>query len=899
MFYSSLSGGQTGDGHTEGGAGHIVQAHLVAELHGSGVAAVLAADAHMDVGAGLMAQLDGHGHQLAHALLIQVGEGIGLVDLILVVIIQELARVVTGEAEGHLSQIVGAEGEELGLLGDLVGGEGGTGDLDHGAHLILHIDAGGGDDGVGGLDHHVLDVFQLLDLAHQGDHDLGHHGPVGVLLLDVDGGVDDGGGLHGGDLRIGHGQAAATVTHHGVELVEGVDDVVELLHGEAHLVGNLHDILLLGGEELMQRGVQETDDHGMALHGLVDALEVALLVGHDLGQGLLPVGYVVGDDHLTDGLDALALKEHMLGAAQADALRAEGIALSGVPGIVGIGVHLELAVLVGPAHQAAEVAGAGIGGHGGDGLAVNIAGGAVQTDPVALVVFLAGQGKLLALIVHHDVAAAGHAAGAHAPGHHGGVRSHAAPDGEDALGNLHTLDVLGGGLQPDQNDLLAPVVPLLGVLGGKDHPAAGGAGRGGQALADDLGLLQGLGVKGGVEQGVQLLGINAAHGLLLVDHALVHQIHGHLDGGGGGALAVAGLEHIELAVLDGKLHVLHILVVLLQAVGDVGKLLVDSGHLLVELGDGGGSTYAGHHVLALGVDEVLAEEGLLTGGGVAGEGHAGARVVAGVAEHHGLDVDGGAPVVGDLVHAAVHVGAGIVPGAEHGLDGLHQLNLGVLGEVLALFLLVELLEEDHQVLHVVGVQLHVLLDALFGLHLVDDLLKALLGQLHHHVGEHLDEAAVGVVGETGIVGELGQALHHHVVEAQVEDGVHHTRHGGPGAGADGDQQGVLGVGELLAADLLHLAQVLVNLGLDVLVDLTAIVIVLGAGLGGDGKALRHRHTQVGHFSQVGALAAQQLPHGAVAFGEQVDVLVRIAHFHIPPKFVPPERDRSLGHIIPF
>ena len=72
------------------------------------------------------------------------------------------------------------------------------------------------------------------------------------------------------------------------------------------------------------------------------------------------------------------------------------------------------------------------------------------------------------------------------------------------------------------------------------------------------------------------------------------------------------------------------------------------------------------------------------------------------------------------------------------------------------------------------------------------------------------------------------------------------------------------IGELLATDGLHLAQVLVDLGLDVRVDLAAVVIILGAGLGGDGEALGHGHTQIGHLSQVGALAAQQLPHGAVA-----------------------------------
>ena len=102
------------------------------------------------------------------------------------------------------------------------------------------------------------------------------------------------------------------------------------------------------------------------------------------------------------------------------------------------------------------------------------------------------------------------------------MRGHAAADGQDALGDLHALDVLGRGLQADQDDLLAPLMPLLGLLGGEHHAAAGGAGGGGQALAHDLGLLQGLGVKGGVQQGVELLGIDAAHGLLLVDHALVH-----------------------------------------------------------------------------------------------------------------------------------------------------------------------------------------------------------------------------------------------------------------------------------------------------------------------------------------------------------------------------------------
>ena len=41
-------------------------------------------------------------------------------------------------------------------------------------------------------------------------------------------------------------------------------------------------------------------------------------------------------------------------------------------------------------------------------------------------------------------------------------------------------------------------------------------------------------------------------------------------------------------------------------------------------------------------------------------------------------------------------------------------------------------------------------------------------------------------------------------------------------------------------------------------------------------------SDVGHFGQIGTLAAQQLTHGAVAFGEQVNILVR--HSYIPLSF---------------
>ena len=59
-------------------------------------------------------------------------------------------------------------------------------------------------------------------------------------------------------------------------------------------------------------------------------------------------------------------------------------------------------------------------------------------------------------------------------------------------------------------------------------------------------------------------GCDARHGRLLVDQPLVEHVHRHVQGGGAGPLAVAALEHVELAFLDRELDVLHVVVVLFQ-----------------------------------------------------------------------------------------------------------------------------------------------------------------------------------------------------------------------------------------------------------------------------------------------------------------------------------------------
>ena len=80
-----------------------------------------------------------------------------------------------------------------------------------------------------------------------------------------------------------------------------------------------------------------------------------------------------------------------------------------------------------------------------------------------------------------------------------------------------------------------------------------------------------------MRKNIDLAGADPGHGLLLGDQALFHHVHGDANGGLGRAFAVAGLQHPEFALLDGKLHVLHVAVVLFQGFGDFLQLHKISG----------------------------------------------------------------------------------------------------------------------------------------------------------------------------------------------------------------------------------------------------------------------------------------------------------------------------------
>jgi len=531
---------------------------------------------------------------------------------------------------------------------------------------------------------------------------------------------------------------------------------------------------------------------------------------------------------------------------------------------------------------------------------VDDAGRAVQADPVAFLQRLAAGENRLGLVVDGQFARAGDAAFAPAARHDGRVRGHAARARQDALRRPHAADILGARLVAHENQLRGRIFLDDGFRGMRvEHDLADARARTGrQALGQNDGLFLGRDVEDREQQLFEIRTRQRGNRLVRLEDFVLRlageeilaggHFHRPADAGQAGALGVAGLQHPQRALLDREFHVLGILVVLLQLLHDGHELgvglLPDGAFLLGHLVNVLRRADAGYDVFALRVDQVLAHRGLVAGGAVACEGHARAGLVAHVAVNHRADVDGRPEQARHLVDLAVFLRAIAVPAAKHRVNAGKELLEGILREGLFHLLHVDLLIDLAQFLELFGRQVGVFLRAVlllqFGHCDFEVVVRQAGRRSHDHVAEHVDEAAVAVPACARVAGALDEAQHRLVVQAEIENGIHHARHGNRGARTHRHQQGVLGIAQLL----LHLGFELLELGLELLQHPLGIFAfvrgVIGARFGRDREARRHRQARVRHFGEVGALAAEDRLHRGIAFGVLFPETIKIDIFFL-------------------
>ena len=468
----------------------------------------------------------------------------------------------------------------------------------------------------------------------------------------------------------------------------------------------------------------------------------------------------------------------MLGTAQANTNRTKVASHLSIVWRIGVGADGQALVLVGQKHQFAEVT-RQIRITGRDLAFVNATGRTIERDPVAFVINLAFNGHRARFRIDTNRASARDAALAHATRHNGSVRSHAATCGENPLGNSHTAQVFRRGFLTNQNHGFAIGNPLFGFVSEKDDLAGRRPRRGRQTFGDDLGALDGAAFKDRVQKFIQTIRINTQQCSFFVDHALREHFHRRANQCSTGTLGRTGLQHPQLAFLDGELDILHIFIVIFQRRLGLDQLSVDLWHDFFERREFGGAigfadlcqlcpttraiqrdllrrTDTGHNVLTLRIDQEFAVKHVFTGRCIARKGNARTAAVTEVTEDHGLHVNRRTPGARNIVHLTVEHGAVVIPALEHGHHGTPQLFPRIVREFATKTRTNHRLEFADHLLEVVDAQIGVELNALLLFDFIDNYFKRIVIflrfglQAHNDVAVHLDEAAIGVPSETFI-----------------------------------------------------------------------------------------------------------------------------------------------------
>ncbi len=234
------------------------------------------------------------------------------------------------------------------------------------------------------------------------------------------------------------------------------------------------------------------------------------------------------------------------------------------------------------------------------------------------------------------------------------------------------------------------------------------------------------------------------------------------------------------------------------------------------------------------------------------------------------------PAIGD--------GACVHPARKDRADGAPELLARILREGLTQFVGDRLLVAGDHLLPFGCGQIGVEFVAEAGLLVFQDFLEHLVVEPHDDVGIHLDEAAVGIPGEALVAALTGHGEHAVIVEAEIEDRVHHAGHRGARTGAHGEQQRTIGITESAAGHGADLFERRHDIRLETVGEGFAALVIGVAGFCCDRQPGRHGKTERTHLGEIGTLAAEKM----VVLGRALRLAVTedvnpLGHSHIPLK----------------
>ena len=241
------------------------------------------------------------------------------------------------------------------------------------------------------------------------------------------------------------------MAQHRIELREAVAHLPQALRIGAHICGQLANLLVVLGQEFMQRRIEQPDRHRLARHLAQDCDEIRALHRDDLFERARPL---LGDSppgsFRAPRRSVRARRTYARCGTVRSPRRQTRSRSSASPGVSALARTPRLRSW--SAHFMNLRKWSDISGFDGrHAPRDHLAGRAVERDIFAALITRSPTLSAPPLVIDFERAAARHAAFAHAARDHRRMTGHAAARGQNALRHLHPVDILGRSFDAHEN----------------------------------------------------------------------------------------------------------------------------------------------------------------------------------------------------------------------------------------------------------------------------------------------------------------------------------------------------------------------------------------------------------------------------------------------------------------
>ena len=249
-------------------------------------------------------------------------------------------------------------------------------------------------------------------------------------------------------------------------------------------------------------------------------------------------------------------------------------------------------------------------------------------------VLFAGQCEFLIFLIHVDITTTGYTACTHTTCNYGSVACHTTTNSQDTLRCFHTSDIFRRSLKTYKYDFLASLIPLYSILCCKYDFTTSSSRRSTKCFTDWSSSFQFCCIKLWVKKCIQVTRIDHCYCFFFCLMSFINEVTSNLQSSRSGSLTVTALKHVKFFVLYSKLHILHIMVVILKDITYFDKFSICFWEFLLHLSDWHWCTNTGNYVLALCVLKELTHQFILACSRVTSEGNTCTGLIIQVTEYH-------------------------------------------------------------------------------------------------------------------------------------------------------------------------------------------------------------------------------------------------------------------------